>query len=316
LVCDAFERESSPRKLFDVTADRLSHFVARMRERGASEATIKSYLAQLKAMLNWGKRLGLLEKCPLMPQLPRAKASSGNSPVKGRPLVAEEFERMLAATAEVVGEAHAPIWQRYLRGLWVSGLRLEESLQLYWDRSDKLHPILPPPGQGRPHLRILAELEKGNQDRLLPISPDFALFLMETPPAKRRGPVFRLPHRTRKGCWLGSQQVGKTVSAIGKRAGVKVLEAAKTARVKFASAHDLRRSFGDRWARKLMPADLKEMMRHSSIETTLRYYVGRNADRTADLCWETTPAAEAAYAAHFGGSHNSSHNIDPFQRVA
>ena len=30
----------------------------------------------------------------------------------------------------------------------------------------------------------------------------------------------------------------------------------------------------------------KELMRHESIETTLRYYVGANAERTADACWK------------------------------
>ena len=40
------------------------------------------------------------------------------------------------------------------------------------------------------------------------------------------------------------------------------------------SAHDLRRSFGERWASRLMPQVLKELMRHESIETTLNFYVG------------------------------------------
>ena len=34
-----------------------------------------------------------------------------------------------------------------------------------------------------------------------------------------------------------------------------------------------------------MPQVLQELMRHESIETTLRYYVGRNADLTADSLW-------------------------------
>jgi hypothetical protein len=35
-----------------------------------------------------------------------------------------------------------------------------------------------------------------------------------------------------------------------------------------------------------MPQVLQELMRHESIETTLRYYVGRDADRTADVLWD------------------------------
>jgi hypothetical protein len=45
----------------------------------------------------------------------------------------------------------------------------------------------------------------------------------------------------------------------GKKAGVRVLTD-RNGRVKYASAHDLRSSFGDRWARKVMPIVLKEQM--------------------------------------------------------
>ena len=34
-----------------------------------------------------------------------------------------------------------------------------------------------------------------------------------------------------------------------------------------------------------MPAQLKEQMRHETIETTMRYYVGVNAESTAETLW-------------------------------
>jgi integrase len=52
-------------------------------------------------------------------------------------------------------------------------------------------------------------------------------------------------------------------------------------KVKYALAHDLRRSFGERWAHLILPKELMEVMRHRPIETTLRYYTGRNAKKTA-----------------------------------
>ena len=58
-----------------------------------------------------------------------------------------------------------------------------------------------------------------------------------------------------------------------------------TGKIKFASAHDLRRSFGERWSRKVMPQVLKELMRHESIETTMKFYVGHNADLTSERLW-------------------------------
>ena len=44
-------------------------------------------------------------------------------------------------------------------------------------------------------------------------------------------------------------------------------------------------AFGVRWAARLMPAQLMELMRHESIETTLRFYVGTDAQRTAEAAW-------------------------------
>jgi hypothetical protein len=53
--------------------------------------------------------------------------------MRGRAITTEEFERMLAATEKTVGKAATDSWKFYLRGLWCSGLRLEESLTLRWD---------------------------------------------------------------------------------------------------------------------------------------------------------------------------------------
>ena len=74
--------------------------------------------------------------------------------------------------------------------------------------------------------------------------------------------------------------VGPIVSAIGTPAGVVVDERTKRGKLmrKFASAHDLRRAFGLRWSSKLMLADLQQLMRHEDIGTTMKYYVGQNAD--------------------------------------
>ena len=71
------------------------------------------------------------------------------------------------------------------------------------------------------------------------------------------------------------------------RLATKDREAAKV--VKYASAHDLRRSFGERWSTRIRPQVLMVLMRHECINTTIRYYVGRNAQTMADAVW-------AAYA--------------------
>jgi len=94
---------------------------------------------------------------------------------------------------------------------------------------------------------------------------------------------------------LCARDVSWIIAKIGWRAWVKVNSKPKrkidpaTAKrpefVKFASRHDLRRSFGERWAERVLPKVLMELMRHASIDTTMRYYVGQNAQRTADVAW-------------------------------
>ena len=115
-------------------------------------------------------------------------------------------------------------------------------------------------------LRIYAEAEKGRRNRLLPMTPDFAAFLLATPESERHGLVFKLD-----GQWTGTpmtpRRVGRVISEIGKKADVIVNKGVH----KYASAHDFRRAFGTRWAKVVMPSVLQKLMRHDSIETTLRY---------------------------------------------
>ncbi len=145
---------------------------------------------------------------------------------------------MLANVEAVVGPEAAASWKRLLNGLWHSGLRLSEALALYWERDDTAGgKCLEVDLSGRrPMLRIPADLDKGNKDRLLPIAPEFAEFLLATPEADRTGPVFLLKRRRVR--YDGNMRlihVSKIISTVGHKAGVKVN--ADTG--KCASAHDL-----------------------------------------------------------------------------
>lgn len=278
-VLNAFEEIARPRMLYDVTASAVSRYQSQLRSKGLAETTIAGHLAHLRAALQWAVNQGMI---PAVPKIEKPKRARTSKVMKGRPITLEEFERMLDRVPDVVGQEAAPSWRYYLRGLWLSGLRLAESLELYWDRDDKLCVDL---DGKRPMLRIPAALEKGNRDRLLPMAPEFAEFLAETAREERTGPVFNPKAQRRRGERLNFYRVSRVISDIGEATGIKVSTDAKTGEVKFASAHDLRRSFGERWAARVMPQVLMELMRHESIETTMRYYVGRNAERTADALW-------------------------------
>ncbi|MFO0899300.1 MAG: site-specific integrase [Pirellulales bacterium] len=286
-------RVTEATKLRDIDAKLLTTYAAELRLKERSEQTIACHLAHFQSSLRWAEQNGLIAQAPKFPKLKRVK---GGKVMKGRPITTEEFERMLAKVAAVQGDELAACWQFYLRGLWWSGLRLEESLELYWDRQDRLCVDL---SGGRPMLWIPAECEKGNQDRMLPMAPEFAEFLLATPEQDRRGRVFRPLNKW--GTVACITNVSKTISAIGKAAGVKVNTSGK---LKFASAHDLRRSFGERWSVRVMPAVLQQLMRHESIDTTMRFYVGRNAQTAADQLW-------AAYERVQNRPGNGSGNTEP-----
>jgi integrase len=118
---------------------------------------------------------------------------------------------------------------------------------------------------------------------LLPIAPEFEEFLISTPPEERVGYVFTPLRRRNRVDRITTDTACRVISNIGKAAGVVVSEKP----FKHASAHDLRRSFGERMARvpEMTPQMLMELMRHASIETTMKYYVGRNAQATANALW-------------------------------
>lgn len=136
---------------------------------------------------------------------------------------------------------------------------------------------------------IPAEHQKNHKDTLLPMAPEFAELLRAV--KNRKGFVFTPTARVKSVHRLCVQSVGKVVSKAGELANVKVSE------TKYASAHDFRRSFGLRWSQRVMPQVLQQLMRHETIETTMKYYVGRNAEATAAAIWSASLDQEAAEVA-------------------
>ena len=155
------------------------------------------------------------------------------------------------------------------------GLRLEEAITLSWDEDAGLAIDL---SGKHPRLRISGGSQKSGKDQLLPLVPDFAQWLLRTPEDERVGPVFRIIG-LETGEPISSKQVSRLATKIGKRAGIVVNREMKRIKedvidpttgdstgrthlvlrevITYASCHDLRRSFGTRWAKKLMPATLK-----------------------------------------------------------
>jgi integrase len=265
--------------LADLDDQRLIYFKDELL-RTLSLSTVSGYLAHVRSALTSAVEWGML---PHLPKMPKVKRLKGVKLMRGRAVTAAEFEQMIAVTPQAVGDAATPSWQFLLRGLWASGLRLGEACELHWD-GYRGH-VVDLVGK-RPMFVIRGELEKGRRDRRLPIAPEFAELLATIVPNARTGRVFR-PAAKRAGAPDPQlHRVGETIALIGELAGVVVDADPRTGALKkYASAHDLRRAFGYRWAKRVIPAVLQRLMRHASIQTTMQYYVDLEAEDVADVVW-------------------------------
>ena len=261
----------SPRWLDAVDGRVIARTVAAWRASGLSDNAVATYARHLKAAFRWAHRMGLIRRMPEFPLL-----RTNGQHMRSRPVSVHEFQRMLRAVPEVRPRDWRQ-WVRFLRGLWYSGLRLNEALVASWDSP----PIRVDLCGGRyPRFVMRAEGQKARRDEVVPMAPDCAEWLQRVPEEDRSGRAF--PLITRFGePFTKVRKVSTIIVAIGKASGVVVNDDGK-----HVTAHDLRRSFGTRWARVLKPAALKRLMRHTSIETTMRYYVGDDADDVAEEIWK------------------------------
>jgi integrase len=277
----------APVLLKELTPSAVSIWSAKLRKQGKTRGVIARYLRTIRTALRWAERIRLIHEAPYI-AVP--KREQNKKRMKGRPITLEEFERMLKAVPVAIAKMVPPkataaerrtivqSWRHLLCVYWFSGIRLDEATQLYWDRPDKL--CIQNIDRKHPTMLIQEELEKGNEDRIYPLTPDFVEYLRRTPESERTGRICQ--PLTLRGVTSSYVTIGRTVSAIGKGARVVV----NTAPRKYASAHDLRRSFGSRWAPLVQPPILQQLMRHKHLSTTMTYYVELRASETSAVLQE------------------------------
>lgn len=275
-----FEEITGVQMLRDVP-DLIDKYELSLRRSSLATNTVRTYLKHFRTAILWAVEKGYLSKLEKRIRIPESIDD-----MKGRALSDSEFELILQSVPSIVGESLAAEWRVYLTGLWFSGLRRQESLILSWDQ----HAPFAVDMTGLfPRFKISGKAQKSRKAQYLPMTPDFAEWLLRTFPLDERQGLVFTPHGT-AGTVLTGSEVGRYISAIGRKAEVEV----KPGSDKFATCHDFRRSFGTRWARRVMPAELKLLMRHASIETTMKYYVGIEADDIAAGLWARfSPAVQS-----------------------
>jgi len=287
---DIAERILKPRTLADVANSEALHELQSKLITGAegkgprAAYTVRNYMAAVVAALNWAEVMGWLPSVPRLKKIKVAKLRQ----MKGRPITAEEFERMLAKVETKVGIEAAPSWKYLLRGLWESGLRLDELMHVHW--SDGRY-IVPAWKRGAlPILSIPATMQKNETEESIPLLPGFESLLLETAEQERFGWCFNpMSLQTMLGRTVRHQRpdaewVGKVVSRIGEAAGVIVRPAVGEGEPKYASSHDLRRSCAERLIAAGVPErEVSRVLRHASVETTRKHYAPGTVQESAGI---------------------------------
>lgn len=242
----------SPRDVNAINASVVSRFRAELRKRVASEETVKKILRHLRAALNWAGQIEMIARPPTI------KIKTLKKSLRGRPITVFEFVRMYH-------QAESDQWRDLMLAIWLSGLRLEEAMRLSFSP-----PVQLDLDQKYPRIRFQVEGHKAARDELVPLTPAMTRFVRRFTD-RTDGPLFPVP--------VLLNEVSARISDYGEAAGVRVSP------TKFASAQDMRRSFGSRWALRVHPFVLKQMMRHRSLETTLAYYADIDTDEIAAHIW-------------------------------
>jgi len=327
-VLNAVEQIINPQAPGSIQEEQLADLVAEWRKptrAGKTElspVTIDGNLGMLRTALRWAKSEHMIHRVPKFPKRKTKQALKRRKQSKGRPITLEEFERLLKVVPAVVmqelvareerliaqlekskterGKAfysrqledvrqrqldYPEIWRRNLWGLWWSGLRLSEFAELHW-QGNEIRPIL---DGRRPMFWIGHEGQKSGLEEFCPMAPEFAEFLEQVPVRERKGYVFDVsPFTQRRG-----DNISPFIRAFGREAKIVVKTGKET---KYASAHDLRRSFGSRWALRVRPFVLKELMRHESIATTEEYYAELETGLVCDELWKAIERTDVAPA--------------------
>lgn len=257
----------------------LLGFVSALRGDEMSEHTIRNYVRHCGVVFRWMVRRGWLERAPFVSLRRR-----GGRLAKGRPLTLEEFERYLDAVAGIVGDAAAESWRFDARLLWHSGLRLSEAYVLKY-QNDGINLQIQGMRRRHPMLWVPEGFDKSGLESLTPLTPEFVATLQS-----RDGDTIPVGHVFRfEGC-PRVDNVSRVFADIGRAAGVVTahkLGAGNT----YASAHDFRRSFATRWAKRVPAPVLKRLMRHQSVSTTLGYYADISPADLAEVIYRNSPLA-------------------------
>lgn len=241
-----------------------------MRATGVEESTIKSNMATLWSIITWGQDYGLIPDF----RRPRKRKGKRDKQIrttksKGRSLSTEEIERMEDAIPLVLANGEKPeAFVNALHAMRHMGLRLSECYLFSWQPMEGVHY---PVRLDRDSAAVqFANVQKSGIESEVPLTTP-AIEWLRTLSQETLWPFRTIgqkgPHKTH-------DRLGRVLSAAGRRARIVVKRWAKPdgERIKYASAHDLRRTFATNLQRDLTISERQRLTRHSDASTLLDHY--------------------------------------------
>ena len=106
--------------------------------------------------------------------------------MKGRPITADEIDKMLEVVPDVVGKRPSASWQHVLQILWESAFRIGDVMNFSWDDDRKIHPVWPRQTGDHPTLAIPSS-QKNKKIQEIPMLPGLQKLLEQIPAGERHG---------------------------------------------------------------------------------------------------------------------------------
>lgn len=236
-------------KLSDIRPDEVDARLSALSEGGAAARTVNVKLECARAFLNWCVRNGRLRSNPL--RVIKKRNEVMDRRVVRRALAEDETDRLIEVARQAASESPRarlrPLW--YLMAL-LAGMRRSDLVRLTWSAIDLSQKV--------PTLTIRGGKAKRRVDRL-PLHPAIVEEIRRVRPRDVLPSARVFPRAV----------TNRTRVRDYERAGIVLLNAAG----EVADLHALRTTFATRLAlRGVPPAVLMRLMRHSTIELTMRYY--------------------------------------------
>lgn len=284
LVEAEFHRRGNKNPLAsDLTTEIVLAVEEQLAASGVSAASVHSNMASLWAVINWGADVDISPRLHKPRRRTRkSERKQQTRAAKGRALTLEEVERMETAIIKnpVLDPDQPPARQRVRKShepadvvinamhvMRLLGLRLADTLLLRWEPAPGCHWI---DLESRTPAMHLCDEQKSGKPETVPLTPPAVKWLrsIEQP----TGYVCRLPAQA-GGYQQTTSRLGRIIERAGRSAGIIVKpDGGKMGAPKYASAHDLRRTFVTFWLSRLNIAEVRTLSRHASVETLLRYY--------------------------------------------